>query len=155
MAWDLAQPGMGITNIITGTYLSGLPLEAPATTTYAGWSSWYGVSGNDYLVDFAFNLDPTLGNYPIMVPTTGTSGLPYWEVQEIDGLAVEYLRRKDAPGTTYAVQFTDNLQSNWVDSATTENVSPINSTWERVTITDSVPIANATNRFGRVTVTQE
>ena len=155
VAWDLAQPGNGITNIITGTYLSGIPTAVPATTNYAGWSTWYGVSGNAYLLDFAFNLDPTIGDYPVMVPTTGTAGLPYWELQEVDGLAVEYLRRKDAPGTTYAVQFTDNLQSNWVDSATTENVSPINSTWERVTITDSVPIANATNRFGRVTVTQE
>ena len=48
---------------------------------------------------------------------------------------------------------TDNLQSNWIDSAAAEIVSPINGTWERVTVEDDVD--TATNRFGRVIVIQE
>jgi len=153
VAWDLAQPG--IPNIIEGIYLSGIPAEMPVTTNYTDWSSWYGVSGDGYLLDFAFNLDPTLGDYPTLVPIIGTAGLPFWEVLEIDGLTVEYLRRKDAPGTTYSVQFTDNLQSNWIDSAATELVTPVNGTWERVIVEDVEDIAITSNRFGRVIVIQD
>jgi hypothetical protein len=69
------------------------------------------------------------------------------------GFPAEYLRRKDAPGTTFSVQFTDNLISNGVDSAATETVSPIN-TLERVVVEDAVDIADATNRLGRVMVIQ-
>ena len=152
VAWDLAE--QGTTNIVDGTYLSGIPTEVPTTTNYADWSSWYGVSGNGYTLDFAFNLDPTLNSSQIMVPTSGTMGLPYWEVQEIDGLSVEYLRRKDASGTTYSVQFSDNLTSNWMNSTATEFVSEINGTWERVTVEDELNTATSTNRFGRVTVIQ-
>ena len=155
VAWDLAQPGMGITNIIDGTYLSGVPTTAPTTTNYADWSNWYGVSGDGFLLDFAFNLDPTLGDYPSLVPITGTKGLPYWELAT-DGLAVEYLRRKNAPGTTYSVQFADNLLfGGWIGSANAETVSPINGTWERVTVEDDKDTLNTTKRFGRVIVTQE
>ena len=150
VGWDLG----GTTNIIDGAYLSPITTEVPDIGNYAGWSDWFGISGDGYVLDFAFNLDPTLNMAPIMVPTTGTAGYPYWEVLEIDGLAVEYLRRKDAPGTTYAVQFTDTLTTNWVDSVATEIVSPINSVWERVIVEDEVDIAGSTNRFGRVIVIQ-
>jgi len=152
VAWDLTP---GSINIIEGAYLSPMPQAIPPVASYDDWSSWYGVSGDGYLLDFAFNLDPTLGSYPTLVPTSGTTGLPYWEISDIDGLEVEYLRRKDAPGTTYSVQFTDNLQSNWIDSAATETVSPMNATWERVMVEDDVDTANATNRFGRVIIIQE
>ena len=156
VAWDLAQPGMGITNIIDGTYLSGIPFAAPATGNYADWSSWHDVSGDEFLLDFAFNLEPSQNSGLIMTPTSGTTGLPYWELPEVGGGArVEYLRRKNAPGTTYTVQFSDNLMSNWVSSSSIETVSSINGTWERVTVEDDVNIANATNRFGRVIVIQD
>lgn len=49
----------------------------------------------------------------------------------------------------------DSLTTNWIDSAATEIVSTINSTWERVVVEDEVDITNATNRFGRVIVIQD
>ncbi len=153
VAWDLA--GAGTTNIIDGVYLSEVPREIPVTTDYESWSSWYGVSGDEYLVDFSFNMDPTTVYTPVMVPATGTVGLPYWQVSTPSGFAVEYLRRKNVPGLTYAVQFTDSLLSPWIDSEALEFVSPINGTWERVSVIDEVSIADATNRFGRVFITQD
>jgi hypothetical protein len=71
-----------------------------------------------------------------------------------NGLVVEYLRRTDAPGTTYAVQFTDSLLSNWVNSSASESISPLNDEWERVMVDDETDMADATNRFGRVIVIQ-
>ena len=107
------------------------------------------------VVDFAFNLEPEFSDRDIMVPGTGTMGLPYWQFADEPGFSVEYLRRKDATGTTYAVQFTDDLlTSNWVASVT-ESVSNINATWERVIVMDDVNPTNAATRFGRVTITQE
>ncbi len=153
VAWDVE--GVNTTNIVAGSYLSGFPVEAPPATSYAGWSSWNGVSGDGYIIDFAFNLDLTTGDDPVMVPSTGTMGLPYWQVSTASGFAVEYLRRKDAPGTTYVVQFTDSLLAPWEDSARPEIIVPINSTWERVSVEDAVGIADATNRFGRVIVIQD
>ena len=153
VAWDLA--GAGTTNIVAGEYLSGIPVEVPDTSSYSSWSSWYGVSGDQYVIDFAFNLEPEFSDRDIMVPGTGTMGLPYWQFADEPGFSVEYLRRKDATGTTYAVQFTDDLlTSNWVASVT-ESVSNINATWERVIVMDDVNPTNAATRFGRVTITQE
>jgi sialate O-acetylesterase len=144
VAWDLDGPGT--TNIIEGTYLSGFPIAAPDTSNYAGWSSWYGVSGTDYLLDFAFNRNPG---------ETGPEGLPAWSLDKTNGLSVEYQRRKPPTDITYAVQFTDNLLSNWVDSDAAESIAPINSTWEYVVVEDEIDTVDATNRFGRVMVTHE
>lgn len=152
VAWNLD----GTTNIIDGAHLSPFTAEAPTVNDYTGWSDWYGVSGDGHVLDFAFNLDPTLdAQLPVMVPTTGTAGLPCWELDSTDGLIVEYLRRTDAPGTAYAVQFSDNLASNWVDSVAAESVSPVNDEWERVVVEDETDTADATNRFGRVIVIQD
>lgn len=106
------------------------------------------------LADFAYNLDPTLGETRTLEPATGTRGLPYWEVTTSNGLSVEYLRRKNAAGLTYAVGFSDNLLS-WDPPLLPESITPINSTWERVVVPDSVSPADAASRFGRVTVEQE
>jgi len=88
-----------------------------------------------------------------MTPVTGTSGLPYWEFLNADGLAVEYLRRKNAPGTTYTVQFSDDL-THWIDSTATQTTTPINDTWERVIVEDSADMTTTTKRFGRVIINQ-
>jgi len=151
VAWDLA--GLGNIGIIEGAYLSGIPTPAPDTSNYAGWSNWYGVSGDGYQLDYAFNLDPTLNNRhsQIMTPVTGTSGLPYWELFNTNVLAVEYLRRKNEPASTYTVQFSDDLNI-WTDSVTVETVNPINSTWERVIVEDHADMSTTTKRFGRLLV---
>jgi len=151
VAWDLAGPGN--IDIIEGSYLSGIPTPAPDTSNYTSWSNWYGVSGNGYQLDYAFNLDPTSNSshHQIMTPVTGTSGLPYWELLNTDSLAVEYLRRKNEPASTYTVQFSDDLNI-WTDSITVETITPINSTWERVIIEDDVDLSTTTKRFGRLLV---
>ncbi|VGO12595.1 hypothetical protein PDESU_01148 [Pontiella desulfatans] len=141
VAWDVDGPGT--TNIIEGIYLSGFPAPAPSTANYADWSSWYGVAGDGYLLDYAFNRTPGL---------EGSQGLPEWSLDQTDGLAVEYQRRKQPTDIDYAVQFTDHLLSNWTDSAAAETVTPLNGTWERIVVEDEIDTADATNRFGRVRV---
>jgi hypothetical protein len=151
VAWDLG----GTTNIIAGAYLSPIAPAVPDIKTYAGWSAWFGVSGTSYLLDFAFNLPPMAGNRPIMIPTTGTAGLPYWEIWPAEGLAVEYLRRKNAPGLSYKVQFTSDLSSGWNDAVNAEYVVPVNDLWERVTVEDHLKSPDAPKRFGRVLFIQQ
>ena len=129
----------------------------PDVSTYSGWSSWFGVSGPEYLLDFAFNLDPTINDDQRVVPGVGIQGLPFWAFPDGCGhrLTVEYLRRKNASGLSYKVQFTSDLYSGWVDAVNAGSASPVNDLWERVTVEDHVNVADATNRFGRVTVIQE
>jgi len=153
VAWDLTAPDTP--EIIEGTYLSEALPDVPTTTDYTSWSNWYGVTGDAHRLNYAFNLDPTQSGLSIMIPNTGTTGLPYWEMDDTQGLAVQYLRRKNSAGTTYTVQFTGNLTQPWEDATTTEIVSPINDTWERVTVEDSVDVSSADSRFGQVEVVVE
>lgn len=91
------------------------------------------------------------------VGLSGTAGLPFSESQ-VNGetkLRWTYIRRKasTSPGITYLVDFCDDLATNsWgTNPSATESVEDIDSTFERVTVTDSV--TGAGKRFSRVLVT--
>ena len=70
-------------------------------------------------------------------------------------LRFTYLRRRDAAalGMSYIVEFSDTL-ANWsANPAATESTQPLNATWERVTVTDS--LLERPKRFARLRVTVE
>jgi subtilisin family serine protease len=81
----------------------------------------------------------------------GNAGLP--AVINSDGkLQVTYIRRKvsTAPSISYAVEFTDTMETWQQNPLATENVTSIDATFERVTVTDSVSTPG--KRFARVRV---
>ncbi len=84
----------------------------------------------------------------------GTAGLPLFG-DDAGRLQLTYIRRKasasPAPGVTYAVEFSDALATWAVNEDATATVTDLGTTFERVTVTDSV--SAPTKRFVRVRVT--
>jgi hypothetical protein len=107
------------------------------------------------LEKFAFNLNPLASDVRrLTVGANGTAGLPGGAV--VGGvLRIEFLRRiaSTNPGVTYTAQFGSDL-AGWTDIPTgTPTGTPIDSTWERVTVNDP-DLTGGTKRFGRVKVVQ-
>ncbi|NNM30975.1 MAG: hypothetical protein HKO57_15760, partial [Akkermansiaceae bacterium] len=147
---------------------------------YEQWASTCGLSGaaaglfaNDdgdrwaNLVEFMFNLDPTVDDCGIYDPAAavgadGPSGLPWLSLPTRpggeNGLRVVFLRRKGAAaeGYTSIVQFSSDLTGvapdGWVDFTGSETVESIDADWERVIIDDPFSSATHPGRFGRVKV---
>jgi len=129
-----------------------------AITNFNDWATVHGVTAdNEHVLDYAFNINPHLSSRYTLSVNSGNSGLPTWRLSESagGGLILEFVRSTLPSDLTYQSQFGNNLMSNWVTSAATESISPVNGDWERVTIEDEVDIAIATNRFGRVIVIQD
>lgn len=106
-------------------------------------------------LEFAANLDPTIGNPKVLAAGTGTEGLPLIEVRTFGGerrLVIEYLRRTGDPDLTYTPQFNPGLLPPGWAAGGNETVSPINNFWERVVREDSVNISGAEMRFARLRV---
>jgi hypothetical protein len=133
-------------------------------TAYEDWALGHGVNGSSAsqlgdedgdgiakLLEFAFNLDPSAADRltydPAVVPGMG---LPRMVVGPGPALGLQYLRRKGVPGLSYTAQFGASLDD-FASSGGTPVVESIDSTWERVTISD-VGGASAPARFGRVVV---
>lgn len=133
--------------VVTGTP----PATAGTITNYTGWASVHSVSTNSGSpIDYAFNINPHLSER-YNLTDSGNSGLPLWEISETENrLEIEYIRRKQAADLTYQAQFTDNLESNWVNATLPEIVTPIDDEFERVLMKDEKTTAQTTNRFGRV-----
>jgi len=155
---DAAQSHSGTLNgwCLTATvdYLS--PVES--------WLDRFGLSFNELgsdldadgllaLQEYAFNLDPTLGEnrYPYDPETTsvhGPSGLPHIEVvgiQPHQHLQVTFPRRTavSKSGIGYKVYFSQDLQT-WTEHPVLEqHVTGINRTWEQVTLKDPIDLAAA------------
>ncbi len=88
----------------------------------------------------------------------GSAGLPAVGVDGTGHLTLTYIRRlasaSPAPGIVYQPEFADalNLPSDWAPNpAATVSVTPLDATFERVLVTDSV--SNPARRFVRVRVT--
>ncbi|MBN8458818.1 MAG: DUF2271 domain-containing protein [Verrucomicrobia bacterium] len=110
--------------------------------------------GVSNLLKFAFNLDPSKADVRKLTVGSGQSaGLPGIAATPGPVLKLEYLRRKTSsnPGITYTPQFGSDL-TGWTN-ATGGTVVSVDTTWERVTVTDSPP-PGAGIRFGRVRITQ-
>jgi len=113
--------------------------------------------GIPLLLEYAFNLDPVDPDYTILEPASGTSGLPLIRLLP-DGdhaaLEIEYLRRKadTNPQITYFAEFRGDLGSGDWDVQSSETVTSIDDTWERVVVKDPVSTDTAGQRFARVRV---
>ncbi len=113
------------------------------------------------LLEFAYNLDPTYGEAPMMAAGTGLRGLPLIQTETLpDGstqLTVEFVRRTTAgrPRITYTAQFAASSASgtpHW-QAGGTQSVTSINARWDRVKVTDTVTTApGSPARLARVVV---
>ena len=176
-AWDL---GMIASNMGTfGFQTFSLTVEPGTLAPFDAWvQDWTtpeqrldpaftkpdGVPARDgvpNLLKYAFNL---LGSGPgqaasLGIPCTtsatpsGNVGLPACAVDGSGHLTLCYIRRK-AAAISYAIEYSNKPGVDpWaVNADTTETVSSIDDTWERVVVTDS--IARAASRFIRVRVSQ-
>ena len=117
------------------------------------------------LIKYAFNM---LGGGPAQAPVlatpnasvltmAGSAGLPRVGIEPVSGkLQLSYIRRKAAAnsGLNYAVAFSNDLGAAdpWaVNASATEIVTSIDTSCERVTVTDS--LTSSARRFVRVFVT--
>lgn len=117
------------------------------------------------LFKYAFNM---IGSGQGQTPNLGTSnnqtlgvsgmaGLPLVNADGTGKLSITFVRRKAAssPGISYVVEFSNDLSANsWAaNSSATESATSIDSTFERVTVTDSV--TGLSRRFIRVRITEQ
>ncbi|MBC8010017.1 MAG: putative Ig domain-containing protein, partial [Burkholderiales bacterium] len=120
--------------------------------------------GIAHLLKYAFNMlgtgagqaeDIDLPNAAVL-PPDGSAGLPFVALgtgPDAGKLQLTYIRRKSAsnPGITYAVEFSDTLATWAANLSATEVITTIDSTFDRVTVTDTTP--SPAKRFGRITIT--
>ncbi len=114
--------------------------------------------GLNTLMEFALNLNPKVSAKTTMTAGTGIAGLPLIKVESVAGqqrLTAEFVRRRTAgaPGISYVMEFSSDLANPaaWSSTRSTEAVTPIDGTWERVKVTDSQPASPI--RYGRLRVT--
>jgi uncharacterized repeat protein (TIGR03806 family) len=135
------------------------------SSAYLQWASLHGVDGTASgeladedgdgiakLLEFAFNLDPSVADVAIYNPAQlPGAGLPRMIVSPGPVLSLQYLRRKGDTGLIYTPQFGSSADA-FTDATGTPVVESINAEWERVTIADPAG-PGASKRFGRVVVT--
>lgn len=134
-------------------------------TAYEQWAFDLGVDGSaaaqladvdqdgvGQLLEFAFNLDPTVSDLAMYDPgVLPASGLPRMVVQPGPVLSLQYLRRKGVAGLDYQAQF-GGLLNDFINAGPPTLVEDIDATWERVTVPDPAG-SGGVRRFGRVEVT--
>ena len=109
------------------------------------------------IIEYAFNLSPTQPNPPLAVVPGEDSiaGLPSIEiVEDAEGeyrLRMEYLRRIGGE-MIYYPQFSSGIGDGYWQLAAEPTVTPIDAQWQRCVVMDSVSLADAPRRFGRVGV---
>ncbi|VGO12579.1 Arylsulfatase [Pontiella desulfatans] len=142
-------------NFVAEFSISG---NAPSSviTNFADWASVHGLSTDaGYTLDYAFNINPHLSER-YTLPASGNNGLPHWEFSGSENrLVVEYIRRIQADDLTYKAQFTDCLTTNWTDAVSSETTTPVDTGFERVSVSDHITTSEASNRFGRIIVQKE
>jgi hypothetical protein len=114
------------------------------------------------LIEYAFNMIPTIADIMQVTPGSGTQGLPYYDTigsGSTRQLTIEFVRRialEDngfAPVTlSYHPEFADDpgaALEDW-DAGIEERVTNIDDVWERVIVKD--PVIGGESRVGRVRV---
>ena len=88
-----------------------------------------------------------------MLDPEGDAGLPMITVDNTGKLQITYLRRKASsnPGISYSVEFSDAIVAWARNFDATETVTSLDATFERVTVTNSLP--SHSKRFSRVKIT--
>lgn len=119
----------------------------------------YDGDGVKNLVEFAFGSDPKLGTSQFLtlsgntITSVGLPSITTTGTGDQTRLRVQFLRRLNDSTISYLVQFSDDLV-NWTNAANAPSVIGSNSTFEAVSVDDSVVLPAKTLRFGRVRVTQ-
>ncbi|WAC19717.1 hypothetical protein OVA24_21085 [Luteolibacter sp. SL250] len=133
----------------------GADAENPAV---GGWLADPDHDGITNIIEYAFNL-PASGPVAPAGSGAAVSGIPSVGITRDSGnpgLRLEYLRRKSTsdPGVSYTPEVSENLSSSgeegWRPATGPEDVTSIDSTWERVSV--QLP-ADKPARFARVRVT--
>jgi len=111
--------------------------------------------GVENLLKYAFHLDGNVPDRRVLVPATGTTGLPCIALDRSGAqpvLRFEYLRRKNS-GLTYTPRKSNDL-TNWLPLTGTPAVSDVVSQpeWERVIIAEPIDAATTPRCYGRVEV---
>ena len=156
----LSTSGDGV--LVAATYQA-------AGTTLSGWLGGFsGISdlsalGDDdhdgipNLLEYAFNLHPGQSDRHRLDPGSGVSGLPAHGLQKngntVTGIQLEWLQRKNG-GLSYSVERSATMSGNW-DAITTPapNVTDIDGTWQRATLTVPPDPSSTTRTFVRIKVT--
>ena len=114
--------------------------------------------GLNTLMEFALNLNPKVSDKTTMTAGTGVAGRPLIHIESVAGqqrLTAEFVRRRaaGAPGISYVMEFSSDLSNPaaWSSSHSTQAVTQIDGTWERVKVTDSQSASPI--RYGRLKVT--
>jgi surface-anchored protein len=106
------------------------------------------------LVEYALNTSPAIADRSPMEPSTGAQGSPAVFVDN-NRLTIEFVRRRSEtnPQIRYRAVFSDSLKPEnvWKESGTT-SISPIDSSWERIKVVDSISLNSANARFARVEI---
>lgn len=136
------------------THYAGPDLVSSSVT---GYSSDSDADGNPLLLEYAFNLDPTVSDRQSLIPGTGIASSPVMTLVqngEDEFLQLEFIRRKSGtnPQITYIPEINDSLDPLTWTTMTGEQVTSIDQTWERVIVTDPVSVESESRRFGRVRV---
>lgn len=154
-SWAAAAPVTLTINITADTVTAwtarNFTIVEQTNSSISGPSADPNRNGIPNLIEFAFNMNPKSTSYPRLGHPTGTPGMPYISRNGSGFLVIEYIRRMASgnPGITYAVEFAGSSSGpRTVQPA--ESVSFIDTTFERVTVTDT---AVSAQRFSRVRVT--
>lgn len=156
--------------------LSPPPVVAP--NTLVAWRTLQGLAedgsqdllnpsgdGISNLLKYALNLAPNAGdlvlsnNRPLSNPDGTTvpelTGLPVLRLNGTPASVFTYIRRKatTVPGVSYTVEWSDGLSGWAINPSATEIPFSLDTTWERVTVTDSFNTSQKPKRFARLSVT--
>lgn len=177
--WHITAPPANLTTVLTDTVADATTItmvvkegltsdiELVAMTPDNAFGLWLDSHGigtvsttNDAdsdgvldIYEYAYNMNPNSNDVHQLIPITGTSGLPAYEIDTSADpvFNVIYLRRRNALDLAYNVEFTSNLISNdWVVASDPGTIASIDAGWEQVKVGDTDAPPNATNRFGRV-----
>jgi hypothetical protein len=142
-------------------------LAAPAA--YLNWGSAAGLSGPSFdplaqpfadgvesLLKFAFNMDGSGRDQSVLVPGTGTSGLPDFSITgsgATRSFRVEFVRRTGGGVNYRALRSNSLAPGSWTPFPGLPTITPIDPNWERVSCEAPFDPAVTPSQFGSVEVT--
>jgi hypothetical protein len=145
---------------LTGALASATVTIAPSLTTYETWRATKFTAGEQLdanisgqtadpdgdglknLLEYALNLEPK-------APSAMPGGVPV-----SDHLTLTYPRRKPPTDIAYRVEVTGSVAGGWTTNGVTEQVTPIDATFDSVKAIDPASIASNLSRFIRLKVSQ-
>jgi hypothetical protein len=143
-------------------------VTAEGVSSYDGWAYEAGLTGNDAssdaepfddglinIVKYAFNMNGNGPDRGILMPGTGTSGLPHISVEgsgDHSFLRVEFVRRRSG-AVQYQVETATDLEEEFQATTLMPEVLPIDDDWERVIVRQPFDPALDPVGFARVRVT--